>query len=344
VRGLITLALILTAGSFRIFPLAAQPATAPDTVQLRSALAAELGASFEIVRAELRTARPERAGTFWLVHLRPSQAGHYRLRYTYEYRDRVRPNDPLYTHVEHSSILRIGAQGCWRRHEGKDACLGDVLIVPVVVGDDRGHFTGHVFTVTPLAVAAGPPPPARSIQNPPGDETIANPAAPHLRYLSTHVEEMPHRNGGSTTIRYARFAAEAPGSLNLAVRSSASGSTVQGGAPGSTPIVIVPRGHPVTVLLANERVRAYDETGRFASHRGNQYLATVRILQPGDRIELPFHTTSIHGHAPPADEPAAADGFVPVVSVSPLQIPAQHGFNAWIMDEICALSPCPDDR
>ena len=342
-RVLITLALILIVRTFGTFPLAAQSATAPDTAQLRSALAAELGASFEIARAELRTARPERAGTFWLVHLRPYRVGHYRLSYTYEYRDRIRPDDPLYTHVEHASILRVGEEGCWRRHEGKDVCLGDVLIIPVVAGDDGGFFTGHVFTLTRLADPAGTPAHTHSAESPPEDGTIANPAAPHLRYLGMLVEEMPHRNGGSTTIHYAHFAAEAPGSFNLAVRSSTSDSTSQAGASGSTPVVIVPRGHPVTVLLTNERVRAYDETGRFASHRGNQYLTTVLVLQPGDRIKLPFHTISIYGRAGSADEFAVTDRFVPAVSVFPLQIPARYAFNAWIVDEVCALSPCDRD-
>src|SRR5687767_5477610 len=88
----------------------AQPADAPlldtaqpDTAQLRQGLAAALGSDFEIVRSELHSGLYERGGIFWLAHVRPRRSGDYSLRYVHAYIDRVRPGDPLYTHVEHTT-------------------------------------------------------------------------------------------------------------------------------------------------------------------------------------------------------------------------------------------------
>jgi hypothetical protein len=313
--------LLLAALASGALPLVAQPAAAPDTARLRHALAASLGSDFEIVRTELRSDTRERSGTFWLAHVRPRRSGDYRFVYTYEFRG------SLYTHVEHSSVLRVGEAGCWRRHEGKDACLGDVLIVPVVAGDHAGGFTGHTFEVVRRGDAGPARPEPAPAQASPGADALPNPAAPHLRYLGTRVHEMPHARLGATTVHHAEFEARAPGAFNLGVG-------VEGADPdaaaGSTPVVVVPRGHPVTVLLANEQVRSYQASGRFASHRGNQYLTTVLVLQPGDRVSLQYRTSTVRGREPTPAEREAARGISPAVSVHPFQVDAGERFNGWI--------------
>lgn len=274
-----------------LVPLHAAPsrpwqAATPDTARLRQALAEAFGEEFEIARTELSSGLRERGGTFWLVHARPRRSGDYELRYQYDYRDRTRPHDPLYTHVEHTSYVRVGERGCWRRRQGKDVCLGDTIILPFVVDD----YTGHVFTLGRRGSSADggggeaivPP-----VEMAPEVDSVANPLSAHLRYVGTSSYELLRRSGGGTTVHSAEFQAVAPGSFNLAVSEGAS-------AAGSIPVVIVPRGQPVTVLLANETVEGTDRVQGFSSHTGNQYLTTVLLLQPGDRIALEYrhHTFS----------------------------------------------------
>ena len=313
---------------------AQQTAAPPDTARLRHDLAAALAGDFDIVRAELRANTPERAGTFWLAHLQPRRPGAYDLRYTYDYRDRRRPEDPLYTHVEHTSILRIGAAGCARRREGRDACLGDVLVVPIVAGDHAGGFTGHTFEVTRRPEAGDAVAEPEPVAAAPGADTHANPATPHLRYLGTRMVEMPHRNLGSTTTHHADFTAQAPGAFNLSLRPGGPSAAEPAESAGSIPVVVVPRGQPVTVLLENERIRSYHASGRFASNTGNQYLTSVLLLQPGDRISLTYHTTTLRGRIPSPADREAARNLSPVISVHPFQVPARNRFNAWIADHL----------
>jgi hypothetical protein len=249
----------------------------PDTAQLRRALAEALGEDFRIVHTELSSGLRERGGTFWLVHALPRRAGMFELRYRYDYQDHVRPNDPLYTHVEHTSYIRVGEPGCLRRRQAKDVCLGDTLILPFVVTD-----SGHTFALTfrePSGDWAGAPD-ARAA---PGTESVPNPLSAHLGFLGAQRHHMPSRSatGRGRTTFSAEFVARAPGRFNLSLSSSPS-------AAGSVPVVIVPRGQPVTVLLWREQVTARHETQRFASHWGNQYMTSVLLLQPGDRITLEY--------------------------------------------------------
>jgi hypothetical protein len=319
-------------GPLHAAPPGSVSGTTPDTARLRQALSTAFGADFEITRTELSSGLRERSGTFWLVHARPRRSGDYELRYRYDYRDRVRPNDPLYTHVEHTSYVRVGERGCWRRRQGKDVCLGDTIILPFVVDD----FTGHVFTVgrrgSSAAGGAGerkPPP----VEMEPEVDSVANPLSAHLRYLGTTSQEMLRRNGGGSVVYSAEFQAVAPGRFNLALAGGAS-------AAGAVPIVIVPRGQPVTVLLANETVEGTDVVQGFSSHGGNQYLTTVLLLQPGDRISLEYHHYTFSAREEFAPGRRAREGPEPVITRLPFHLDAGVRFNAWIAPHLpAARSP-----
>lgn len=301
--------------------LAAQPAP-PDTAQLRRTLADVLGDDFELDRAELRSGLRTRSGTFWLAHLRPRRSGDYQFRYTYAYVDRVRPERPLYTHVQHTAAVRVGEAGCLRHRARRDACLGDVLVVPVVAGDAAGPFAGHAFELTRRA--PGPDvAPAEAMQT---AETPTTPAAPHLRFLGTRVEEMPHRSLGATAEAHAVFEAAEPGALTLAL----------GGR--EVPVVVVERGAPVTVLLRNEQVRSYHATDGFASHTGNQYLTDVHLLQPGDQLSLPFLQRTVRGRDFTPEEREAFHRALPDVVVHPFRVAAAERFNGFL----AAHLPVPD--
>lgn len=309
-----------------------EPAT-PDTARLRQALGEAFGDDFEIARTELSSELRERGGTFWLVHARPRRSGDYELRYQYEYRDHVNPRDPLYTHVEHTSYIRVGERGCWRRRQRKDVCLGDTIILPFVVND----HTGHVFTLGRRGSAAGggageaPPP----VETAPAVDSVANPLSAHLRYLGTSRYDMLKRNGGGTTVLSAEFQAVAPGRFNLALGETTS-------AAGSIPIIIVPQGQPVTVLLSGETVVGTDRLQGFSSHGGNAYSTSVLLLQPGDRITLEY----AHREFTPREEREAAAGArqsqdPPVITRFPFYLDPGQRFNAWIAPHLPEASAAP---
>jgi hypothetical protein len=313
-----------------VVPLHAAPpgsvsAATPDTARLRQALSTAFGEDFEITRTELSSGLRERSGTFWLVHARPRRSGDYELRYRYDYRDRVRPTNPHYTHVEHTSYVRVGEQGCWRRRERKDVCLGDTIILPFVVDE----HTGHVFTLgrrgSSADGGAGEREPTPPVEMEPEVDSVANPLSAHLRYLGTTSQEMLRRNGGGTVVYSAEFQAVAPGSFNLAFHGGTS-------AAGSIPIVIVPRGQPVTVLLANETVVGTDQLRGFSSHGGNQYLTGVMLLQPGDRISLQYqhHSFSARQESALHSGDRTMDAPAPGITRLPFHLDTNERFNAWI--------------
>ncbi len=327
------LAAVLSLCAAMLTPQPAACAT-PDTARLRQVLAGVLADDFEIVRTELSSGLYERSGTFWLVHARPRRSGDYELRYRYDYRDHHRPENPLYTHVEHASYVRVGQQGCWRRREGKDVCLGDTVILPFVVND----YTGHTFwltrrgSTTGVSTAAG--------QSLFGVDTTAggavpNPLSRHLRYLGSQSYEMLRRSGGGSVTYFATFQAVEPGRFNLAVTTGPSGASAR----ATVPVLIVPRGEPVTVLLANETVVGTNARNGFSSHSGNQYITTPLLLQPGDRITLEYGSRQIprRNGAVPIEAP------VPLITRGPFHLDTDERFNAWIAPHLPPSSAPPND-
>jgi len=239
-------------------PAGAQPADAPppDTAHLRQGLAAALGSDFELVRTELHSGLRERGGIFWLAHVRPLRSGDYDLRYVHEYRNRVRPQDPLYTHVEHTTGFSVGEAGCARRAQGRTACLGDVIVIPVMAGDGRGPLGGHVFEARRRGDAGAR---QRLTEPAPEDEraaTTPNPAAPHLRYLGARLDEMPHRSLGETVEVHALFEAAAPGALELSVGGVAVPVVI--GSQYSTDVLLLQPGDQVALPVFAQTIRGRD--------------------------------------------------------------------------------------
>lgn len=314
-------------------PAGAQPAggqlhvtAPPDTAHLRQGLAAALGSDVEIVRTELHSGLRERGGIFWLAHVRPLRSGDYSLHYVHEYIDRVKPHDPLYTHVEHTTHFSVGEAGCARRAERRTACLGDVIVIPVMAGDDRGPLGGHVFEASRRGDAAA----WQRFEDPaPEDDRAAatpNPAAPHLRYLGARLGEMPHRSLGETIELSAVFEAGAPGALELSV----------GGV--AVPVVVVERGTPVTVLLEHERIRQYNQDAPFASHLGSQYSTDVLLLQPGDRMDVQFLSRTVRGRDFTEEESEAFRRTPPEITVRPFRVDRERRFNAFVAEHLPAGS------
>src|SRR5215218_1623503 len=80
-----------------------------EATRLRAALAAALGDNFEITRDRLtRRSNWHGGGLYWLAHLRATRPGWFRVKYKYRYKDRVHPEDPLYTFVERETAIGVG--------------------------------------------------------------------------------------------------------------------------------------------------------------------------------------------------------------------------------------------
>lgn len=313
-------------------PTAAGPAprpTPPDTAQLRRALEAAFGSEFRIVRHEMSDGTPERSGPFWLVHAQPTRSGDFALSYRYPYVDRARPERPLYTHVVHDSYVRVGERGCWRRRQARDICMGDTIILPFVIGPHHGHR----FTVTYRGPDTGRllSEDSRGVSD--GADSVANPAAPHLRLLGWSTSVMLHRIPGATLVDHATFEAGAPGRFNLALRWRSPGtpSPAISAAGGGTPVIVVPRGQPVTVLLGGEQVTGVDSVGNFRSHTGNQYLTTHLLLQPGDRVTLDYGSLTVRGSDP---RPPMTGRPAPAIGRLPFALDPEERFNAWVVDHL----------
>ena len=310
---------------------------------LRRALVEAVGDDFEVARDRLaRRSDWHGGGLYWLAHLRARRGGEFYVRYKYRYKDHSRPQDPLYTFVEHQTFVRVGPRGCARQPRYNFVCVGDTLIMPVVVND----YTEHAFTL-----ARRPFTPAddtsetlrRNLEE--GElyrAPLPNPASPFLNYLGSRAHLSPHRAAGYTMEFYATFEAARPGSFNLALGVSRTYATptptppavVEESAAAAVPVVIVERGTPVTILSSREDVHGYTE--RFSSDSGNGYPTTPVVLQPGDRLTLLYMSYNVRGRSVGGDERAFVEASVrehlPAVTLLPFRVDPARDFNEWVVE------------
>ncbi len=317
-------------------PTAAQ---ASEAARLRGALAGALGDDFDIARERLaRRSDWHGGGLYWLAHLRARRAGEFHVSYKYRYNDRVRPQDPLYTFVERQTLVRVGPRGCARRPRYNFVCVGDTVILPVVVGD----YTGHSFSLTRQPFAQGDAASAKLLRDAEDAgldrEPVANPAGEFLKYVGRRGHRMLHRAGGYTMTFEATFEAVKPGSFNLNVgtRVSEAGTltAAEAAAAGSVPVVILAPGKPVTVLSSGENVHGYTE--RFSSRSGENYRTTPLILQPGERITLKYSGLSRRPSAGVGENRKALETIVkehvPVITLLPFRVDPAQDFNEWLVE------------
>lgn len=324
-----------------------RPPVRRDAARLRRALAQALRGEFEIVRDELtRRSTYYSGGGFWLAHVRPKRAGHFALKYTYEYADPFDKSGEPHTRVERSIAFHVGPRGCWRRPDYMasrfEPCLGDTVILPIALDAYRKEYAGHVFEFTvhsarPPGAAAGPEKwqedLARQQEAGLNKEPVANPLAEHLKYLGRVTHIMPHRAPGYTAEFYATFEAVKPGRFNLSLGAGVPGVRPAGfQRDGSVPVIVVERGTPVTWLAAQESVAEYK--GRFSSHWGENYLTTPVVMQRGERLTLRYHSFSQRGRGrggePDKLEMSAA--VAPVIHRLPFHLDRDDSYNEWLAD------------
>ncbi|HEY0171052.1 MAG TPA: hypothetical protein VGB98_08510 [Pyrinomonadaceae bacterium] len=315
------------------------PAQAAEAARLRGALAGALGEDFELARERLaRRSDWHGGGLYWLAHLRAKRPGGFHVKYKYRYKDRVKPQDPLYTFVERRTFVRVGPRGCARRPRSNSVCVGDTVILPVVVND----YTEHTFSIEAQPYAPGDGSTEKSLRSIEEAglyrEPVPNPAEKFLRYLGSRAHYSPHRAMGYTMSYDATFEAVAPGSFNLAVGATAPAAgpltNAETASAGSVPVVIVAPGTPVTVLSSGEDVHGYTE--RFSSRSGENYQTTPLVLQPGDRITLKYSGYSRRGRSPGGENREALEASVkdhaPVITLLPFRVDPARDFDEWIVD------------
>ncbi|HEX8558615.1 MAG TPA: hypothetical protein VF668_10950, partial [Pyrinomonadaceae bacterium] len=306
----------------RFEPTSAQAA---EAARMRRALAATLGDDFEVTRERLaRRSDWHGGGLYWLAHLRARRPGEFDVTYKYRYTDRVRPHDPLYTFVEHRTLVRVGPRGCERRARHNFVCVGDTLILPVLVNE----HTGHVFSIAARPFAPGDAASAMRLRDATDGalfrEPVFNPAEKYMKYVGRRATYSPHRALGYTVTYEATFEAAAPGAFNLSVTEPADAGGPQSpdrdDGAGSVPVVVVARGAPGTVLSSGDDVHGYTE--RFSSRGGgNGYRTTPVILQTGERLTLRYFGYSRRGPSAGGEDRRAVEAGVkrraPAVALLP---------------------------
>lgn len=304
-----------------------------EAARLRVALSAALGENFEIVSERLtRRSNWHGGGLYWLAHLRALKPGGFQVKYKYRYRDHVHPDDPLYTFVERDTYIGVGPRGCARIPRGNYVCVGDTVILPVVVND----FTEHAFTLAAQAYTPAPERTDTSLRDAEDAalrrEPVNNTAAEFLKYVGSRAYYSPHRAPGYTLTFHATFEAVRPGRFNLSLGVSAPASP-ESAAPGSVPVLVVERGAPITILSSGENVHGYTE--RFSSNSGEGYRTTPLILQPGDRITLEYFRYSRRGRTAGGENEEALEASVkdypPVITRLPFYFDPESDFNEWLV-------------
>ena len=309
----------------------------PNAVALRSKFVTAFRKDFDLVKDEFKTRTNDSSGElYWLAHAKPKRSGYFRLQYRYRY------NDKLYSHVEREVGFSVGPKGCRRGQPYAGTysrfCLGDTVILPVVI--DR--YTEHEFKLVKFEPLTDEKdwetfddkyPESRDQGL---DKTqVANPAAESLRYVGSRSHKMLHRSLGYTLELHADFEAVGPGRFNLLVSSSPQDVRPGAMAVGSTPIIVVGRYTPVTLIAGHEEVRGfamgYDGREYESSTSGNGYMTNVVIMQPGDRISLRYFST-VRGReferGPDTLDPS--ENLKPVISVHPFSIEPAYDFTDWI--------------
>ncbi|HEX5705463.1 MAG TPA: hypothetical protein VFX97_19840 [Pyrinomonadaceae bacterium] len=313
----------------------------PDSALLRASFLATFGNDFELVKDGITPRTNEQGGgMYWLAYVHARQPGYFTLQYSFK-RD-----DKHYSHEEREIRIAVAPKGCRRGPPSSGVyprfCMGDTIIVPVLVSG----VSGHEFKLTKQAPAADEDWKTFAEKYPDfGDGNlnktpVTNPSE-SLRYVGRRVHKMLHRKPGYTLQLFADFEAVKPGKFNLLVGSSVYRGPADQTPPGSIPIIVVDRSTPLTLIAGREEVRGYTmgHNGQeyVSSTSGNSYMTSLIILQPGDRVSFRYLSAirspqfERHGYTRPgAVDPA--ESTVPVISVHPFALETKYDFGGWLVD------------
>lgn len=340
IRIVLVLGLLLLAFSALVTAQTRRPQFS-DSASLRARFLAAFGNDFELVKDEIKTRSNESGGgTFWLAYVKPHEPGHFSLQYSFK-RD-----DKHYSHEEREIHFNVAPRGCRRGPPSFGVyarfCMGDTIIVPVIVSGAREHQ----FELNKQAPAPDDDGKTFDEKYPDYrdrdlDKTPAANPSESLRYVGRRSHKMLHRRLGYTLQLHANFDAVKPGKFNLLVSSSPFIGLSDKTPPGSIPIIVVDRGTPVTLIAGREEVRGFTmgHNGQeyVSSTSGNSYMTSLIVLQPGDRISVWYLSArrdpqfERKGYARPGGiDPDEATA--PVISVHPFKLEMRYDFGEWLVD------------
>jgi hypothetical protein len=322
--------LLLTASTL----VAAQSRKPSDAATLRTKFVAAFEKEFDLIKDEMKIRAAERGGgTYWLAFVKPKRTGYFYLQYRYQ------ESGPIETR-EHEIRFSIGSEKCHRGAPSSGVhgrfCLGDTIIVPVLVN----NYAGHEFKLTKAEYTDEKEEANASTTDSPSLDTspVGNPALTPLRYAGREAHKSLHRSLGYTLNLTAQFIAASPGRMNLLVTASDPGNAGTRGHEG-VPIVVLPLGAPATLIAGREEMRGYrtgfDGREYLASTSGNSYMTQVMILQPGDRISVRYFSVVRSGESErrfrgPDRDPS--ENLMPVIKVRPFAPDIRYDFTEWIVD------------
>jgi hypothetical protein len=309
----------------------AQSRKPPDVATLRTRFVAALGKDFDLVKDEMKTRAVERGGgTFWLAFVKPKQTGNFSLQYRYR-------ESPLEI-TEHEIGFNVGPEKCRRGTPQSGVyrrfCLGDTIIVPVLVN----NYVGHEFKLTKAEYASekNSKPASGRISTSLDPSPIDNPAARTLSYAGRGAHKLYHIIPGYTLSLFADFVATTPGRMNLLVTASGADQNLAG--YEGVPVIVLPWGAPATLIAGHEEVRGYDTRSEpeFRSWSSNNFMTNVLILQPGDRFTVGYYSVVrnsdyVAGRFDFA-APDPSEKLKPLIKVRPFAPDIRYDFTEWIVD------------
>jgi hypothetical protein len=312
-----------------LFAQSRKPAAAAT---LRTRFVAAVGKDFDLVKDEMKTRAVERGGgTFWLTFVKPKHIGVFSLQYRYR-------ESPLEI-TEHEIGFSVGPEKCRRGTPQSGIyrrfCLGDTIIVPVLVN----NYAGHEFKLTKAEYSSekdSKPAPgmnATSLDQSP----IDNPAAPTLSYAGHGARKAYHRIPGYTLGLFADFVATTPGRMNLLVTAAGADQDIAG--HEGVPVIVLPLRAPATLIAGHEEVKGYvkGSDGReFRSWSSNNFMTNVLILQPGDRFTVGYFSvvrnSDYVGGSFGFAAPDPSESLKPSIKVRPFAPDVRYDFTEWIVD------------
>jgi len=311
--------------------LIAQSRKPSGAATLRARFVAAFGKDFDLVKEEMTTRAIERGGgTFWLAFVKPRRTGEFSLQYRY------RESGPFEIR-EHEISFSVGSEKCRRGTPDSRAyqrfCLGDTVIIPVLVN----NYSGHEFKLTKAEYTDEKDNPAPAMKvNSLDQAPVDNPAAPTLSYAGRGARRLFHIIPGYTLNLFADFIAQTPGRMNLLV--TAAGVVEDLGGYDGVPVIVLPLGTPATLIAGREEVKGYDKpTDReFRTWSSNLFMTNILILQPGDRFTVGYFSVvrsrDYVGDRFDNSAPDPSENLKPLIKVRPFAPDLSYEFTEWIVD------------
>lgn len=331
---LVSWALVVT------IPVAGQrrrPTANVDTNQLRQSFLTAVGRDFELVKDELKAGPPEIGGLpYWLAYVKPKRPSVFTIKYTYDFRG------GSYLRGEGVYKLRVSDPGCPRAllpyTSAGNICLGDTVIIPIRLHGNYNHkfFLSDEHEVVLMDGDPKSRLPQGLNRPQPAPESIANPAAPNLKFLGTSRHELLYRNLDVMVVYSAVFQAVEPGRLNLSVRPDATVDPEfrkSERSPGEElAIIVVAVDAPITLLAEQENTTDHTRYQGVTVGNSNNYQIRTEILQVGDVISVSYASEYFRAKkSRNLTETAKTQAIRPQVIRQEFK-PKTNYFDAWILD------------